>query len=63
MVRAAPETVAQVITDTRTRGMWDAQFSIANVVDQGGSWMTDGAASSTKHGGGRDGGGVVEMVV
>ena len=36
MVRAAPETVAQFIADPHTRGMWDAQFPIANVVDRGG---------------------------
>jgi hypothetical protein len=34
MMRAAPETVAQLIKDSHTRGLWDAQFPIANVVDK-----------------------------
>ena len=44
MVRAAPETVAQVIADTHTRGLWDAQFPIANVIDSGGGNVGVGRA-------------------
>ena len=48
MVRAAPETIAQVITDTNTRGMWDAQFPIANVINKGGIRKRDNTIGASK---------------